>query len=242
MIHSRRVIAIVPIKEHSERVKGKNFRDFCGKPLYHHILETLERTYAVDEVLIDTDSQIIIDEAPKIFPKVKTLLRSEELRGDFVSVNKIIEYDLSVVESDIYLQTHATNPLLKADTIAKALKFFVENEDHCDSLFSVNRFQSRFYLNNGNPINHDPNVLARTQDLSPIFEENSNLYVFTPESFRKNNRRIGENPVMFETPKIESIDIDDEMSFRFAEILALYSSDSRSREEPRPHFTSSVNK
>ena len=222
MIHSRNVTALIPIKEHSERVKDKNFRNFCGKPLYHHILETLERTYAVDEVIIDTDSLLVMNEAPKLFSKVKVVERLDELRGDYVSVNRIIEHDLSISDGDIYIQTHATNPLLKAETIAKALKTFVEDEIGYDSVFSVNRYKSRFYLDNGDPINHDPDNLIRTQDLSPVFEENSTIYIFTKRSFSKHKRRIGEKPMMFETPKIESIDIDDELSFRLAEILALY--------------------
>ena len=223
MIHNESVAALVPIKEHSERVKGKNFRAFCGKPLYHHILDTLERTYAVDEVIINTDSPLVMKEAPTLFPKVRVVERPEALRGDHVSMNLILEYDLSISDADIYLQTHATNPLLKPETIARALKLFVEDEGEYDSLYSVNKYHSRFYSNDGRPINHDPEDLIRTQDLPPIYEENSLLYVFTKQSFPLNRRRIGNKPMMFETPRMESIDIDDEFSFRLAELLALYS-------------------
>lgn len=222
MIHSQKVVALVPIKEHSERVKDKNFRKFCGKPLYHHILETLERTYAVDEVLVDTDSAIVMNEAPNLFTKVKVVERPKELRGDYVDVNRIFEHDLSVSNGDIYMQTHATNPLLRAETIAKALKVFVEDETGYDSLFSVNCRQSRFYHPDGKPINHDPKNLVRTQDLQPVYEENSVLYIFTKQSFGLRKHRIGEKPMMFESPRLESIDIDDEFSFRLAELLTSY--------------------
>ena len=226
MIHNRKVTAVIPIKEHSERVKNKNFKLFGGKPLYHNILTVIEHTYAIDEVIINTDSHVVMNEAPKIFTKVIIHERPEDLIGDFVSVNKIISYDLNNSQSDIYLQTHATNPLLKAETIAMALKKFVENENTFDSLFTVNRFQSRFYDKNGKPINHNPEELLRTQDLSPVYEENSCLYIFSKESFLKNNRRIGAKPFLFEIPKIEAIDIDDEYSFKLAEIIALYSKES----------------
>jgi CMP-N-acetylneuraminic acid synthetase len=223
MIHDRKVTALVPIKEHSARVTGKNFRDFCGKQLYQHIVQTLDRTYAVDEVVINTDSSRVIQEAPALSPKIRVIERPEELRGDAVSTNRIFAYDLTRTDADIYLQTHATNPLLKAETIAHALKLFVESEGEYDSLFSVNAFQSRFYTNEGVPVNHDPEDLIPTQDLDPVYEENSCIYVFTSESFAKKNRRIGLKPLMFPTPNIESIDIDDEFTFRLAELLALYS-------------------
>ena len=221
MIHNRRIVALVPIKEHSARITEKNFKEFCGKPLYQHILNTLERTYAVDEVLIDTDSHRVMHEAPALFRKVKVIERPEELRGDFVSMNKIIAHDTNIIDADIYLQTHATNPLLKAETIAKALKAFTEDEEH-DSLFSVNAYHSRFFTADGEPVNHDPRNLIRTQDLPPVFEENSCLYIFTKESFNNTVRRIGRNPRMYETPKVESIDIDDLFAFRLAELLAGY--------------------
>ena len=222
MIHSQRVTALVPIKDHSERVKGKNFRDFCGEPLYHHIVKTLDRTYAVDEILIDTDSNLVMKEAPELSPKVRVIERPEEIRGDFVSMNRVIEYDLTQSEADIYLQTHATNPLLSHETLAHALKKFVEKQEECDSLFSVTQYQSRFYFEDGRPVNHDPEELLRTQDLPPLYEENSCIYIFTKESFGEKKRRIGPKPVLFPTPHIESTDIDDEFTFRLAELLALY--------------------
>ena len=225
MIHNRKVIALVPIKEHSERVKEKNFREFCGKPLFHHILHTLDRVYAVDAIVVDTDSPRIMAEAPALSHKIEVIERPEELRGDYVSTNSIFEYDLSQTQADIYIQTHTTNPLLKAETIAKAIGEFIANEDEYDSLFGVNQYQSRFYTEDGVAVNHDPDNLLRTQDLPPMYEENSSLYVFTQESFAKRKHRIGCKPLMYATPRVESMDIDDEFTFRITELLALYAAE-----------------
>ena len=222
MIHNRKVTALVPIKDHSERVQGKNFKDFCGKPLYQHVIGTLDRTYAVDEIVIDTDSHRVMHEAPSLSTKVRMLERPEKLRGDHVSMNLIIAHDITQAPADIYVQTHATNPLLRAETIAEALRRFVEAEDTHDSLFSVNVFHSRFYLEGAKPVNHDPENLIRTQDLPPLYEENSCMYLFTAESFAKKHRRIGERPLLFPTPSLESVDIDNEFTFRLAELFALF--------------------
>ncbi len=221
MIHSRKVTTLVPMKAHSERVKNKNIRPFCGKPLYHHIIHTLDKTYAVDEIVINTDSDQIAAEAPGLSRKVRVHERPESIRGDFVSMNKVLAYDLEKLDVDIVMQTHSTNPLLRSETVAKALKAFVEDEEH-DSLFSVNAYQSRFYDHTGKAINHNPEELLRTQDLNPVYEENSCIYVFTRESFDKKQRRIGDTPLLFPTPWIESIDIDNEYTFRLAELLAGY--------------------
>lgn len=221
MLFNKRIVALVPIKDHSERVPGKNFRSFAGRPLYEHIVATLDRTYAVDEIWMNTDSPRVLVDAPKLSPKVRVVERPAELRGDLVSMNRIIEHDLATATGDVFLQTHATNPLLRAETIAAALRAFATDEAH-DSLFTVNTFHSRFYSADGRPLNHDPAHLLRTQDLPPLYEENSCLYVFTRESFGRHGQRIGECPLMFPTPPLESIDIDNEVTFRLAELLALY--------------------
>jgi CMP-N-acetylneuraminic acid synthetase len=85
----------------------------------------------------------------------------------------------------------------------------------------VNKIQTRFYREDLSPVNHDPDNLIRTQDLEPWYEENSNLYCFNRESFAATGARIGRRPTMFETPHLESADIDDATGWHLAEIIAL---------------------
>ena len=95
-----------------------------------------------------------------------------------------------------------------------------EAKDSYDSIFSVTRMNTRLYDKDGNPFNHDPEQLLRTQDLDPLFEENSNFYIFTRESFNKaGKKRIGKNPLMFEIDKLEAVDIDEPQDFVIAEVL-----------------------
>ena len=118
--------------------------------------------------------------------------------------------------------THTTNPFLSADTIATAIARYQEATcaEEADSLFTVNRVQTRFYRADGSAVNHDPDNLIRTQDLEPWFEENSNLYIFSAGSFARTRARIGERPVMHETPRLESVDIDGAEDWAIAESLA----------------------
>jgi len=141
------------------------------------------------------------------------------LVGDFVSMNLIIADDIANFDADCYLMTHVTNPFISSASINSAIEAFSSNQQ-ADSLFSVNRFQTRFYKEDGSPINHDPNNLIRTQDLEPWFEENSCLYLFSKESFAATNARIGEAPILFETPRLESIDIDEPEDWTLAAQLA----------------------
>lgn len=220
-IEVKEITALVPMKGHSERVPFKNIRNFGGKPLLYWILSTLKDSFVVKDVVVDTDSEEIKNIIHQYFENsVKIIDRPESICGDYVSMNNIIEYDLSCIKGDHFLQTHSTNPLLLASTIDQAInRYFSVLSNGYDSLFSVNHYQSRFYDSKGNPINHDPATLIRTQDLFPVYEENSNFYIFSREVFLQSSSRIGKKPYLFEVPKIECLDIDDENDFMIAERL-----------------------
>jgi CMP-N-acetylneuraminic acid synthetase len=218
-----RVVALLPMKDHSQRVAGKNFRDFCGKPLFRWMLDALLSIPSVDEVVINTDATTRLESlGVGAVPRVRLRARHPELCGDFVSMNRVLEDDLAAVPADVYVMTHATNPLLSPATIGRAIEAFTAARagGRADSLFTVNRFQSRFYRADGSAVNHDPANLIRTQDLEPWFEENSLLYLFTAESFGGTGARIGRRPMMFETPRRESVDIDDQEGWDLAEAIA----------------------
>ncbi len=216
-------IALMPLKAHSERVAGKNFRSFSGKPLFRWMLDTLLATEDVDLIVINNDARAEL-EANGLEPNPRILVRERkpELCGDFVSMNAVIADDVENVPADTYLMTHTTNPLLSRATIVAALAAYKEGlaNGTCDSLFTVNRFQTRFYRADGSAVNHNPAQLLRTQDLEPWYEENSNLYIFSAESFRKTGARIGANPILFETLRKESMDIDDQDGWDVAEAVA----------------------
>lgn len=212
------------MKGHSARVPGKNFRSFAGKPLVRWILDTLLEIPEIELVAINTDARAILEDLGiGRLPRVLIRDRRQEICGDMVSMNRVIEDDLAAIDSDVYLMTHTTNPLLEAATIREAVSALdtARAEGRADSLFTVNRFQTRFYDAAGRPLNHDPNNLVRTQDLEPWYEENSNLYLFTKESFSRTNARIGRQPLMFATPPAESLDIDDMAGWDMAEALAV---------------------
>ena len=211
------------MKANSERVKGKNFKNFCGKPLFKWVLDKLLDINEISQVIINTDAQdILYKNGMEDNEKILVRNRRKEICGDLVSMNLVINDDVENIEADIYLMTHTTNPLISVDTIKKAISKFtkaLESNQNIDSLFSVNLIQERYYDSAVKPINHDPNNLVRTQDLEPWFKENSNLYLFTKASFMKTKARIGEKPMMLVTPANESIDIDNPDDWDLAELM-----------------------
>lgn len=226
-----RIVAFLPMKAVSARVKGKNFREFHGKPLFWWILDTLLSIGEIAQIIINTDGRGILAEKGLVdSDRVRIRDRKPKLCGHEVSMNLILADDVANLPADIYLMTHTTNPMLRAETIRAALNAYqkVLAAGTADSLFTVNRFQTRFYKENGTPINHDPDNLIPTQDLEPWFEENSNLYLFTAQSFAYTGGRIGRRPILFEMSRLEAVDIDDESDWEVAEMVARYRDVTRS--------------
>ena len=214
-----KLAALVPMRHHSQRVPGKNYRLLAGKPLFHHIIETLLAVPEIETILVDTDSEPVMDGLSRFFPNVKLIQRPENLRADDVPMNDILLYDSAQVEADFYLQTHSTNPLLKAGTISSGVQAFFASYPAKDSLFSVTRLQTRLYDQSGRAINHNPQELIQTQDLPPVYEENSCMYIFNRANLAAKHHRISDHPLMFEIDAAEAWDIDEELDFEITNFL-----------------------
>lgn len=213
------IVALVPMRHHSERVPGKNYRPIAGKPLFHHIIDTLLQVPELTRIAVDTDSPTITESLRKDYPQVAIIERPEHLRADTIAMNEVLLHSTSCLPADLYLQTHSTNPLLRPQTISNAVQALVSQYPAYDSLFSVTRKQIRLWDQLGRPVNHNPAILLRTQDLPPIYEENSCMYIFTRQTLEHRRNRLGERPYMFEIPASEAWDIDEELDFSIAEMI-----------------------
>jgi CMP-N-acetylneuraminic acid synthetase len=207
------------MRHSSERVPGKNHRLFCGKPLFTYILRSLSACPMISRIVVDTDSPTIKDVLTTTFPHVTIIDRPAHLTTDDIPMNEVLLHDVSLIEADFYLQTHCTNPLLRKQTISSAIEMFLEKLSTHDSLFSVTRSHVRLWDALCRAINHNPSILLRTQDLPPVYEENSCLYIFSRPTLEQTRNRIGQRPLMFEIERREALDIDEEVDFELAEFL-----------------------
>lgn len=224
------VTALMPMKGHSERVPRKNVRLLAGRPLFHWMMDALRGSRYVDEIVVNTDSPEIAEMARREFGAT-ILERPEHLLGDLVGIQPLIEWDLAHTSGALYLQTHSTNPLMRVETVDRAIEAFLESASH-DSLFTVTPLRKRFYWPDGSPVNHDPQRLLRTQDLAPIYEENSCLYLFSRRTFEDTGHRIGTQPLLYPMDPIEAIDIDEETDFAIASAIMEAQLATRQRRQP----------
>ena len=191
------------MRHKSERVPGKNYRNFLGRPLFEHILDTLQACPRIDRIVVDTDSPTIRSGIAESHPEVGLVDRPERLRSATIPMTAILLHDVTEVPADFYLQTHCTNPLLTTDTVNRCIEEFLGAHPVYDSLFSVTARQARLWDAAARPVNHDPALLLRTQDLPKMYEENSCLYMFSREALETRHSRIGSRPLLFPIDRIE---------------------------------------
>ncbi|HAA14978.1 MAG TPA: acylneuraminate cytidylyltransferase [Cytophagales bacterium] len=216
----QKVTALVPIKHESERFPNKNFQPFVDQPLYQVILRTLGTVPEIDEILVNTDSPIVMEGAAKL-PKVRVMERQPSLLGNHITMNTIIAEDLKATQAEHFLQTHCTNPLLSKETIQRSIAEYYAALPDADSLYSVELLKKRLYDANNQAMNHRNDILLPTQDLPDVYMENSNLFLFSRNSFlTAGNSRIGRKPQPFKMHYIEGLDIDYEEDFHLAELVA----------------------
>jgi CMP-N-acetylneuraminic acid synthetase len=203
----------------SQRVKNKNLRHLVDKPLFEFILDELSRIPEFDYVVVDSNSDEILESAGAL--GIQNLIlskRPEELASSTTSMVEVLKLVSEKFPADWYFQTHATSPFLTKSTISNALNQVVSDETF-DSGFGVSEIQQRLWSVRGEPINHDPNVLMPTQDLEPIRIENSSFYIFRKSQLFELGTRYGKKPKLIVIPKLESIDIDDEEDFELASMI-----------------------
>lgn len=213
-----KIVAMVPIKLDSERVKEKNLRLFYdGKPLVQFILNALVQSRLIDEIYVYCSDDRIKE---YLIEGVKYLKRPEYLNLNTSNCNDIIREFMKEVDADYYVVSHATAPFTKTESIDRCIESVVDSEDY-DSAFTVKKIQT-FMWTKGSPLNFDPEHFPRTQDLEPIYIETSGAFVFPREVFKKYNCRIGVHPCLVEVEPMESCDIDTEYDMKVAQALYQY--------------------
>ena len=206
-----KIVAIMPIKLKNERCPGKNTRMLGNKPLLQYELDSLKATGLCDSINVYCSSEDVVPYLPE---GVNFIKRPEVLDLPTSNFSQIFETFMNTVDADIYVYAHATAPFITKDTMEKCINAVKSGE--YDSAFCALKLQD-YLWQNGEPLNFDATNVPRTQDLTPIYQETSGVYVFTKDVFKNKHRRIGDKPYVSEVSFKEAVDIDNPEDFLLAE-------------------------
>jgi CMP-N-acetylneuraminic acid synthetase len=211
-----KIVAFVPIKLNSERLPKKMLLSLGNKLLFQHLFDTLTEVKKVID--IDVYCFCSDDSIKNMLPKdVFFLKRNCSLDKNETKGIDIYKSFVSQINADLYVLAHATSPFVNKNSIIAGIGSILNNK--YDSAFSVSKIKT-FCWHNGKPLNYSLTDVVRTQDLEPIYYETSAFYIFTKNILMEHDRRIGFNPFMVITDRIESIDIDDCDDYELAQKIA----------------------
>jgi CMP-N-acetylneuraminic acid synthetase len=217
------------IKNDSSRVKRKNFQYIGFLPLWKHLLYELSDF----DIFIDTDSQEVLKECEtdSKLSNVTSYMRNKvfiDIEND--SENKVspsnlmIENFLDKYVTDYDEQIaliHVTSPFLKKDTLLNAFSKMIQGGfETANSVYSIRDFA--YFGEDYKPINFNPRIIQRTQDLKKISFSCGAFFLFSKESFKKYNNRTAQKQgknMFYEISKIEAVEIDTKEDLEVARII-----------------------
>lgn len=217
------VIAFLPMRKGSQRIKNKNIKEFAGVKggLTFIKISQLLKSQKIDKVIVSTNDEEVKNIALS-FNDEKIIIddRPEHLASSETSTDELVKYVPSIIENGIVLWTHVTSPFVTEKLYDDMIAKYLQELDQFDSLMSVTKIQ-KFLWDKEKPINYDKSKekWPRTQTIEPIYEINSGAFIADIEVYKRLNDRVGKKPCLYELSDKEAFDIDWEDDFEIAEIL-----------------------
>lgn len=208
--------ALIPVRSGSMRVKNKNIRPFAGSSLLEIKINQLKRIKGIDGIVVNSNSEEMLKIAKNM--GVETVKRDDYYASNEVSINEVYKNIAENIDCDVVLYAHATNPIIKDETIEKCINEYINNIDKYDSLNTVNLIKEFLWLDN-KPLNYNPDKKPRSQDLPNIISLNLAISIISRTIMVERKDLLGYKPNFYLINDFEAVDIDNEIDFTFAEFL-----------------------
>jgi len=209
----KNLTAVIPVRQGSQRVKNKNFREFAGKSLLEHKIDVV-KNLPVNEIIINTDSEYAIELAKK--NGIKYHKRESYYASSECTNSEYHEYLAKATDSENIIITQVTAPLVTLSTFIEAIAIF--NKVDCNSLMSIKKIKEFLWYKN-KPINYNLDSAPNSQDLPDYFAPTFGVIIVNREAMLDSQNYICSKPYFYEISERESIEIDTELDFEFSEFL-----------------------
>ncbi len=234
---NKNIVALVPCRLGSQRVKNKNTRNFAGESLLKIKIHQLLNVPEISKIIISTNDPRVIEIAEEIdADKIEIEHREEHYASSECSNDEFVKYFAKKLKIEGHLLfTHVTSPFVTEKTYSRAIKTYLNNLNEYDSLVSVKRIRGYVWYENNAPVNYDLKKQGRwpkTQTIDPVYLINSGIFLIDFSLMKKIGDRVGKNPYYFKTDDIENLDIDWIEDFYLAERLWRSLTEIKSKDYP----------
>ena len=213
---NKKVVAIVPVRKGSKRIKNKNFKKFAKSNLLEIKLKSLKKVSLINEIIVSTDSTLAIKIAKKY--NVSYHIREKYFASSKCTNSEFFENLAKSIDGDFLMYTPCTAPLIKSTTIQNLIKKFLSIYRKYDSVNTINYIKEHLWLNN-KPINYNPKKSPNTQDLPDVMKLTYSANIISRKKMINKKNVLGDKPYFYNISDIEGLDVDNPIDFDVAEYL-----------------------
>ncbi|MAH49802.1 hypothetical protein CMI37_28515 [Candidatus Pacearchaeota archaeon] len=216
-----KISAVIVAKKESKRLPNKNMLPFGNSTILGHKILQLSKCKKIDEVVVGSNCEEILNYSDSL--GARTARRPDEYCDeDNCSANSMIWNMCCLIETDVVVWAHCTNPLIKPRTYDNAVECFL-TRGHNDSLLSVDILQEHIWSEESKPLNYNPwqgrHPLAK--ELPKMYKQNGAIFIQKHKQMKENRYFFGKKPYLFVTPEAESIDINTERDYRISKFFKI---------------------
>jgi CMP-N,N'-diacetyllegionaminic acid synthase len=216
-MNRKKITAVVPVRKGSQRIINKNFKKFANKNLLEIKLDILTQINIIDEIIVNTDSELALDIADKY--GVSKFKRESYFATSKCNNSEFFHNMAETTDTDYLIYSPCTAPLILEGTYYDFINRFINClENGYDSLTTVVELKHHMWLD-GKPLNYDPIDSPNTQDLPDILKLTYGISMIPKKIMIENRNIIGNNPMFYRINDFEGIDIDNQVDFDFAEFI-----------------------
>ncbi len=223
----------------SKGVKGKNTREFCGKPLLSYTVAAYDlfiRQYGslYDHICLalNTDSEALLTQMNGLKVPFIEVKREENLAGDVVSKKDVIKDTLKKCEAkekaifDVVIDLDLTSPLRRADDVKGTLDKLLADAK-ADISFSVTNARRSPYFNmvekkeDGYYRTISQTSYTTRQQAPVCYDMNASIYAYNRKYLLEDNI-FERKAVIWNMPDTGILDIDSEEDLELMEVVGRF--------------------
>ena len=216
MLDKKNIVALIPVKGNSDRVKKKNLTKFAGSNLFSIKLSQLKKTNCFKKIIISSESKKILNYAKKKGFEIHQ--RDKYFSTSKVSMSEVYTNIASEIEGDYIAWINVTNPLCDSYIYQNAVKKFQKISTKYDCFLSAVKNQQNYFYKK-KTINFKRSPWPRSQDLEPLVSLPFAISILSRKNMIKWGSCVGRKPFFYFLNSLVATDIDDYQSFKLAEIL-----------------------
>jgi CMP-N-acetylneuraminic acid synthetase len=212
----KKLTAVIPIRQGSQRVPNKNFKNFADSNLLEIKIKQLKNVKLIDNIIVNTDSDVAITIAKK--HNVGYYKRESYYASSECSNAEHWKNLAETTDTDYIMHTPCTAPMILSDTYMNCIHSYFNLKSEYDSVNTVKLVKEFMWLGK-NPINYDTKKSPNSQLLPDIKALTFGVSIISKDLMLKKSNVVGINPYLYTLDDFESIDIDTLLDFEFAEFL-----------------------